>query len=176
MFINYTILEANNKGADQTERMFRWSASLMFACSYARFSLDTIHKNDNVQDHHEMKLSGVIIIFQCFHTLASSVYWCHMQRVLLINASINFGRLNKIRVKSKMSRNEKKGHGGKHTLPKKWSSARRPPGPATTALSRVKHSTTEPPSSSVASDLGLHCLPTSHKKDTRFIWVKHVLL
>ena len=24
----------------------------------------------------------------------------------------------------------------------------------------------------VASDLSLHCLPVSHKKDTRFIWVK----
>ena len=24
---------------------------------------------------------------------------------------------------------------------------------------------------SVASDLGLHCLPMSHKKDARFIWV-----
>ena len=43
----------------------------------------------------------------------------------------------KIRVKSKMSRNEKKGHGGKHTLPKKWSGARRPAGPSTTALCSV---------------------------------------
>ena len=25
---------------------------------------------------------------------------------------------------------------------------------------------------SVASDLGLHCLPLSHKKDARLIWVK----
>ena len=25
---------------------------------------------------------------------------------------------------------------------------------------------------SVASDLGLHCLPMSHKKDARHIWVK----
>ena len=25
---------------------------------------------------------------------------------------------------------------------------------------------------SVASDLDLHCLPMSHKKDTRHIWVK----
>ena len=24
------------------------------------------------------------------------------------------------------------------------------------------------------SDLGLHCLPISHKKDARLIWVKHV--
>ena len=55
----------------------------------------------------------------------------------MIIASINFDRLNKIRVKSKMSRNEKKGHGGEHTRPKKWSSARRPAGPATTALNRV---------------------------------------
>ena len=37
-----------------------------------------------------------------------------------------------------MSRNEKKGHGGKHTRPKKWSGARRPVGPATTALIMVK--------------------------------------
>ena len=48
----------------------------------------------------------------------------------------NFGRLNKIRVKSKMSRNEKKGHGGKHTRPKKWSGACRPAGQATTTLQR----------------------------------------
>ena len=54
--------------------------------------------------------------------------------MLLKIVSINFGRLNKIRVKSKMSRNEKKGHGGKHTRPKKWSGARRLAGPATTAL------------------------------------------
>ena len=54
--------------------------------------------------------------------------------MLLIIASINFGRLNKIRVKSKMSRSEKKGNGGKHTRPKKWSGARRPAGQATTAL------------------------------------------
>ena len=26
---------------------------------------------------------------------------------------------------------------------------------------------------SVASDLGLHCLPMSHKKDARHIWVKN---
>ena len=57
--------------------------------------------------------------------------------MLLIIASIIFGRLNNIRVKSKMSRNEKKGHGGKHTRPKKWSGARRPAGPATTALLRI---------------------------------------
>ena len=25
---------------------------------------------------------------------------------------------------------------------------------------------------SVASDLGIHCLPMSHKKDARHIWVK----
>ena len=40
----------------------------------------------------------------------------------------------KIRAQRKMSQNEKKGHGGKHTHPKKWSGARRPAGPATTAL------------------------------------------
>ena len=25
-----------------------WSVPMMFACSYVRFSLDTVHKNDNV--------------------------------------------------------------------------------------------------------------------------------
>ena len=54
--------------------------------------------------------------------------------MLLIIASIYFGRLNKIRVKSKISRNEKKGHGGKQIRPKKWSGARRLVRPATTAL------------------------------------------
>ena len=39
--------------------------------------------------------------------------------MLLIIASINFGRLNKIRVKSKMSRNEKKGTRRKAYLAKK---------------------------------------------------------
>ena len=33
-----------------------------------------------------------------------------------------------------MSQNEKKGQGGEHTRSKKWSGARRPAGPATTAL------------------------------------------
>ena len=33
-----------------------------------------------------------------------------------------------------MSENEKKGHGGKHTWPKKWSGAHHPARPATTAL------------------------------------------
>ena len=28
----------------------------------------------------------------------------------------------------------------------------------------------------VASDLGLHYLPMSHKKDARHIWVKHALI
>ena len=27
---------------------------------------------------------------------------------------------------------------------------------------------------SLASDLGLHCLPMSHRKDARLIWVKHL--
>ena len=59
----------------------------------------------------------------------------HVKHVLSdLNKLLNFETLNKIRVKSKMSRNEKKGHGGKHTRPKKWSGARRPAGPATTAL------------------------------------------
>ena len=29
---------------------------------------------------------------------------------------------------------------------------------------------------SVASDLGLHCLPMSHKKDARHIWVKNAII
>ena len=28
---------------------------------------------------------------------------------------------------------------------------------------------------SVASDLGLHCLPMSHKKDAMLVWVKEIL-
>ena len=28
---------------------------------------------------------------------------------------------------------------------------------------------------SVVSDLGLHCLPMSHKKDARHIWVKNAI-
>ena len=39
-----------------------------------------------------------------------------------------------IKSQRKMSQNEKKGHGGNHTRPKKWPGARRPAGPATTAL------------------------------------------
>ena len=27
----------------------------------------------------------------------------------------------------------------------------------------------------MASDLGLHCLPVSHRKDARPIWVKHLV-
>ena len=57
--------------------------------------------------------------------------------MLLIIASINFGILNKIRVKSKLSRNKKKGHGGKYYQPNKWSGARRPAGPPTTALLKI---------------------------------------
>ena len=29
---------------------------------------------------------------------------------------------------------------------------------------------------SVVSDLGLHCLPMSHKKDARHIWVKKAII
>ena len=29
---------------------------------------------------------------------------------------------------------------------------------------------------SVASDLGLHCLPMSHKKDARHIWIKNAII
>ena len=28
----------------------------------------------------------------------------------------------------------------------------------------------------MASDLGLHCLPMSHKKDARHIWVKNAII
>ena len=49
-----------------------WSALLMFACSYVRFSLDTLHKLR--PSDYEINQAGVIIIFQCFHTLARSVY------------------------------------------------------------------------------------------------------
>ena len=49
-----------------------WFAPLMFACSYVRFSLDTLHKL-RLSDY-EINQAGVIIFFQCFHTLARSVY------------------------------------------------------------------------------------------------------
>ena len=46
--------------------------------------------------------------------------------------------INKLKIRGNTKKNEpktrKKGHGGKHTRPKKWSGARRPAGPATTAL------------------------------------------
>ena len=46
--------------------------------------------------------------------------------------------INKLKIrgkhKEKWAKTRKKGHGGKHTRPKKWSGARRPAGPATTAL------------------------------------------
>ena len=35
-----------------------------------------------------------------------------------------------------------------------------------------KHRDPDQTPHSAASGLGLHCLPTSHKKDTRLIWVK----
>ena len=48
--------------------------------------------------------------------------------------------INKLKIrgkyKEKRAKTRKKGHGGKHTRPKKWSGARRPAGPATTALIR----------------------------------------
>ena len=40
------------------------------------------------------------------------------------------------------------------------------------ANSRDPHQTPH----SVASDLGLHCLPMSHKKDARHIWVKNAII
>ena len=49
-----------------------WSSPLMFACSYVRFSLDMLHKLR--PSDYEINQAGVIIIFQCFHTLARSVY------------------------------------------------------------------------------------------------------
>ena len=48
-----------------------WSEPLTFACSYVRFSLNTVHKYDNV--YYEINQAGVIIVFQCFHTLPRSV-------------------------------------------------------------------------------------------------------
>ena len=48
-----------------------WSAPLMFACSYVRFSLDTLKLRPS---NYEINQAVVIIIFQCFHTLARSVY------------------------------------------------------------------------------------------------------
>ena len=46
--------------------------------------------------------------------------------------------INKLKIrgkhKGKWAKTRKKGHGGKHTRPKKWSGARRPAGPATAAL------------------------------------------
>ena len=50
--------------------------------------------------------------------------------------------INKLKIrgkhKEKWAKTRKKGHGGKHTRPKKWSGARHPAGPATTALCSVK--------------------------------------
>ena len=44
-----------------------WSAPLIFECNYVRFSLNTAHKYDNCHYNN-------CIVFQCFHTLARSVY------------------------------------------------------------------------------------------------------
>ena len=62
-----------------------WSAPLIFECNYVRFSLDTAHKYDNCHYNN-------CIVFQCFHTLARSVYgWLYnAQRALLMIASINW--------------------------------------------------------------------------------------
>ena len=43
--------------------------------------------------------------------------------------------INKLKIRAKT---RKKGHGGKHTRPKKWCGARRPAGPATTALQHAE--------------------------------------
>ena len=83
-------------------RCVGWSAPLMFACSYRRFSLDTLHKLRPFD--FEINQAVVIIIFQCFHTLARSVFWWQVQRALLINASDWI----KSEVKCKMSQNKKK--------------------------------------------------------------------
>ena len=62
---------------------------------------------------------------KCFHTLAGSVYWWHEQRAILKIAPC--GTMNKINGKHKLkwAETRKKGHGGKHTRPKKWPNARR---------------------------------------------------
>ena len=39
--------ERTVKALIRLRRCVGWSAPLMFACSYVRFSLDTVHKNDN---------------------------------------------------------------------------------------------------------------------------------
>ena len=102
-----------------------WSAPLIFECNYVRFSLDTAHKYDNCHYNN-------CIVFQCFHTLARSVYGWHAQRALSMIASINWKW--EVSAKKNEPKTRKKGYGGKHTRPKKWSGARRPAGPATTAL------------------------------------------
>ena len=65
-------------------------------CNYVRFSLDTARKYDNCHYNN-------CIVFQCFHTLARSVYGWHAQRALLMIASINW------KSQRKMSQNEKEG-------------------------------------------------------------------
>ena len=60
-----------------------WSAPLIFECNYVRFSLDTAHNYDNCHYNN-------CIVFQCFHTLARSVYGWHAQQALLMIALINW--------------------------------------------------------------------------------------
>ena len=106
----------------------------MFACSYVRFSLDTVHMYDNVLNgpsDYEINQAGVIITFQCFHTLARDLGWFSLlmtRAMSVIDNCINkLCRLNKIKGKHKVkwAKMRKKGYGGKHTRPNKWSGARR---------------------------------------------------
>ena len=94
-----------------------WSAPLIFECSYVRVSLDTAHKYDNC--HYKD-----CIVFQCFHTLAR---W-HAQQALLIKLKIRGKH------KEKWAETRKKVMAESILVQKKWSGARRPAGPATTAL------------------------------------------
>ena len=52
-----------------------WSAPLIFKCNLVRFSLDAAHKYDKDAAHkYDNCHYNNCIVFQCFHTLARSVY------------------------------------------------------------------------------------------------------
>ena len=101
-----------------------WSASLIFECNYVRFSLDTAHKYDNV-------IIIIALFFNVFTPWLGRLWMTH-------STSVIDDCINKLKIrgkhKEKWAKTRKKGHGGKHTRPKKLSGARRPGGPATTAL------------------------------------------
>ena len=65
----------------------------------------------STKDHQIMKLIRCHYNFSMFSHLARSVFWWHAQRVLLLIASINFGRLNIIRVKVKWAETRKRDTG-----------------------------------------------------------------